>query len=63
MLDETAAEPVQETPRITRERLALLALLSFMKSMVHPYYCLPLAPAVAAMYAIGVAEMSRRRGG
>ncbi|OLP02553.1 mannosyltransferase [Mycolicibacterium porcinum] len=36
-------------------------VLSFMKSMVHPYYCLSLAPALAAMYAIGVAEMWRRR--
>jgi 4-amino-4-deoxy-L-arabinose transferase-like glycosyltransferase len=32
-----------------------------MKSMVHPYYCLSLAPAVAAMFAIGVTEMWRRR--
>ncbi|MCV7363897.1 glycosyltransferase family 39 protein [Mycolicibacterium neworleansense] len=36
-------------------------VLSFMKSMVHPYYCLSLAPALAAMFAIGVAEMWRRR--
>lgn len=36
-------------------------VLSFMKSMVHPYYCLSLAPAMAAMFAIGVAEMWRRR--
>jgi 4-amino-4-deoxy-L-arabinose transferase-like glycosyltransferase len=32
-------------------------VLSFMKSMVHPYYCLSLAPAVAGMFAIGVHEM------
>nr|WP_235682956.1 glycosyltransferase family 39 protein [Mycolicibacterium alvei] len=37
------------------------SVLSFMKSMVHPYYCLSLAPAVAAMFAIGVTEMWRRR--
>lgn len=36
-------------------------VLSFMKSMVHPYYCLSLAPALAAMFAIGVTEMWRRR--
>ncbi|ODR26909.1 glycosyltransferase family 39 protein [Mycolicibacterium porcinum] len=36
-------------------------VLSFMKSMVHPYYCLSLAPALAAMFAIGIAEMWRRR--
>ncbi|OBB10492.1 mannosyltransferase [Mycolicibacterium setense] len=36
-------------------------VLTFMKSMVHPYYCLSLAPAMAAMFAIGVAEMWRRR--
>ncbi|MED5815326.1 glycosyltransferase family 39 protein [Mycolicibacterium sp. 050232] len=36
-------------------------VLSFMKSMVHPYYCLSLAPALAAMFAIGVAEMWHRR--
>ncbi|OCB10121.1 mannosyltransferase [Mycolicibacterium porcinum] len=36
-------------------------VLSFMKSMVHPYYSLSLAPALAAMFAIGVAEMWRRR--
>ncbi len=38
-------------------------VLSFMKSMVHPYYCLSLAPAVAAMFALGVTEMWRRRHG
>ncbi|WP_166904417.1 glycosyltransferase family 39 protein [Mycobacterium sp. DL440] len=36
-------------------------VLSFMKTNVHPYYCLSLAPAVAAMFAIGVHEMWRRR--
>ncbi|OCB55592.1 mannosyltransferase [Mycobacterium vulneris] len=36
-------------------------VLSFMKSMVHPYYSLSLAPALAAMFAIGIAEMWRRR--
>ena len=32
-------------------------VLSYMKGMVHPYYCLSLAPAVAAMFAIGAHEM------
>lgn len=37
-------------------------VLSYMKGMVHPYYCLSLAPAVAAMVALGAHEMwSRRR--
>jgi 4-amino-4-deoxy-L-arabinose transferase-like glycosyltransferase len=36
-------------------------VLSFMKTNVHPYYCLSLAPAVAAMFAIGIHEMWRRR--
>ncbi|WP_083654456.1 glycosyltransferase family 39 protein [Mycobacterium sp. GA-1841] len=36
-------------------------VLSFMKSMVHPYYCLSLAPAMAAMFAIGIHEMWCRR--
>ncbi|MET0700122.1 MAG: glycosyltransferase family 39 protein [Mycobacterium sp.] len=36
-------------------------VLSYMKGMVHPYYCLSLAPAVAAMFAIGVHEMWTRR--
>ncbi|CAN5511364.1 glycosyltransferase family 39 protein [soil metagenome] len=36
-------------------------VLSYMKGMVHPYYCLSLAPAVAAMFAIGVHEMWVRR--
>ncbi len=35
-------------------------VLSFMKGMVHPYYCLSLAPAVAGMVGIGVHEMWRR---
>jgi 4-amino-4-deoxy-L-arabinose transferase-like glycosyltransferase len=36
-------------------------VLSFMKSMVHPYYCLSLAPAVGGMFAIGIHEMWRQR--
>jgi 4-amino-4-deoxy-L-arabinose transferase-like glycosyltransferase len=36
-------------------------VLSFMKDMPHPYYCLSLAPAVAAMFAIGIHEMWRNR--
>lgn len=32
-------------------------VLSYMKGMVHPYYCLSMAPAVAAMFAIGLREM------
>ncbi len=36
-------------------------VLSFMKTNVHPYYCMSLAPAVAAMFAIGLHEMWRRR--
>ena len=36
-------------------------VLSFMKTSVHPYYCLSLAPAAAAMFAIGIHEMWRRR--
>jgi 4-amino-4-deoxy-L-arabinose transferase-like glycosyltransferase len=36
-------------------------VLSFMKTNVHPYYCLSLAPAVAAIFAIGIHEMWRRR--
>jgi 4-amino-4-deoxy-L-arabinose transferase-like glycosyltransferase len=36
-------------------------VLSFMKTNVHPYYCLSLAPAMAAMFAIGVVEMWRKR--
>jgi 4-amino-4-deoxy-L-arabinose transferase-like glycosyltransferase len=36
-------------------------VLSYMKGMVHPYYCLSLAPAVAGMVAIGAHEMWVRR--
>jgi 4-amino-4-deoxy-L-arabinose transferase-like glycosyltransferase len=36
-------------------------VLSFMKTMVHPYYCLSFVPAVAGMLAIGVHEMWGRR--
>ena len=36
-------------------------VLSYMKGMVHPYYCLSLAPAVAATVAIGAQEMWARR--
>ncbi|WP_227999655.1 glycosyltransferase family 39 protein [Mycolicibacterium sp. P1-5] len=36
-------------------------VLSYMKGMVHPYYCLSLAPAVAGTVAIGVHEMWTRR--
>ncbi|WP_328349831.1 glycosyltransferase family 39 protein [Mycobacterium sp. NBC_00419] len=36
-------------------------VLSFMKGMVHPYYCLSLAPAVAALVGIGGHEMWGRR--
>jgi 4-amino-4-deoxy-L-arabinose transferase-like glycosyltransferase len=32
-------------------------VLSFMHGMIHPYYCLSIAPAVAAMFAIGVHQM------
>ena len=32
-------------------------VLSYMSGMIHPYYCLSLAPAVAGMFAIGVHEM------
>ena len=37
-------------------------VLSYMHGMIHPYYCLSLAPAVAAMFAIGVHEMWCHRG-
>jgi 4-amino-4-deoxy-L-arabinose transferase-like glycosyltransferase len=37
------------------------AVLSYMSGMVHPYYCLSLAPAVAGMFALGVWEMWRGR--
>ncbi|MUL44766.1 glycosyltransferase family 39 protein [Mycobacterium sp. CBMA293] len=36
-------------------------VLSFMKTNVHPYYCLAVAPAVAAIFAIAVVEMWRKR--
>jgi 4-amino-4-deoxy-L-arabinose transferase-like glycosyltransferase len=36
-------------------------ILSYMHGMVHPYYCLSLAPAVAGMFALGVHEMWGRR--
>jgi 4-amino-4-deoxy-L-arabinose transferase-like glycosyltransferase len=36
-------------------------VLSYMHGMIHPYYCLSIAPAVAAMFAIGVVEMWQRR--
>ncbi|WP_212811637.1 MULTISPECIES: glycosyltransferase family 39 protein [unclassified Mycolicibacterium] len=36
-------------------------VLSFMKTNVHPYYCLALAPAMAAMFAVFVIEFWRRR--
>ncbi|AKK25539.1 glycosyltransferase family 39 protein [Mycobacterium sp. EPa45] len=36
-------------------------VLSYMKGMVHPYYCLSLAPAVTGTVAIGAHEMWTRR--
>ena len=42
------------------ERL-VLSFMRGMHGMIPPYYCLSLAPAVAAMFAIGVAEMWRHR--
>ena len=36
-------------------------ILSYMKTMVHPYYCLSFVPAVAGMFAIGVHEMWCKR--
>jgi hypothetical protein len=36
-------------------------VLSYMKGMVHPYYCLSVVPAVAALVAIGGREMWRTR--
>ena len=36
-------------------------VLSFMNTNIHPYYCLSIAPAVAAMIAIGVHELWRNR--
>ncbi|WP_067678242.1 hypothetical protein [Nocardia miyunensis] len=37
------------------------AVFSYMNGMVHPYYCLSIAPAVAGMFAIGIREMWIRR--
>jgi 4-amino-4-deoxy-L-arabinose transferase-like glycosyltransferase len=36
-------------------------VLSFMHGMIHAYYCLSIAPPVAAMFAIGVHELWRHR--
>ena len=36
-------------------------VLSFMSGMIHPYYCLSVAPPVAAMFAIGVREFWLKR--
>jgi 4-amino-4-deoxy-L-arabinose transferase-like glycosyltransferase len=36
-------------------------VLSFMNGMIHSYYCLSIAPAVAGMFAIGVLQMWERR--
>jgi 4-amino-4-deoxy-L-arabinose transferase-like glycosyltransferase len=36
-------------------------VLSFMHGMIHAYYCLSVAPPVAAMFAIGVHELWRHR--
>ncbi len=36
-------------------------VLSFMHGMVHPYYCLSLAPAVAGTFALAMHEMWQRR--
>jgi len=36
-------------------------VLSYMHGMIHPYYSLSIAPAVAAMFAIGVSQMWQRR--
>ena len=36
-------------------------VLSFMHGSIHAYYCLSIAPPVAAMFAIGVHELWRRR--
>jgi 4-amino-4-deoxy-L-arabinose transferase-like glycosyltransferase len=37
-------------------------VLTFMHGMIHPYYCLSLAPAVAGMFAIGIHQMWIKRG-
>jgi 4-amino-4-deoxy-L-arabinose transferase-like glycosyltransferase len=39
----------------------VLSFMSGMHGMIPPYYCLSLAPAVAAMFAIGIVEMWRHR--
>jgi 4-amino-4-deoxy-L-arabinose transferase-like glycosyltransferase len=39
----------------------VLSFMQGMNGMIPPYYCLSLAPAVAAMFAIGIAEMWRHR--
>jgi 4-amino-4-deoxy-L-arabinose transferase-like glycosyltransferase len=36
-------------------------VLSYMHGMIHPYYCLSLAPAVAGLFVIGVHEIWGRR--
>ena len=36
-------------------------VLSFMQGVIHRYYCLSIAPPVAAMFAIGVHELWQRR--
>ena len=36
-------------------------VLSFMHGMIHAYYCLSIAPPVAAMFAIGVHELWQHR--
>ena len=36
-------------------------VLSFMHGSIHPYYCLSIAPPVAAIFAIGVHELWQRR--
>lgn len=36
-------------------------VLSYMQGMIHPYYSLSIAPAVAAMFAIGIGQMWARR--
>jgi 4-amino-4-deoxy-L-arabinose transferase-like glycosyltransferase len=36
-------------------------VLSFMKGFIHAYYCMSIAPAVAAMFALGVQQMWVRR--
>ncbi|WP_438804488.1 ArnT family glycosyltransferase [Nocardia alni] len=36
-------------------------VLSYMSGMVHPYYCLSIAPGVAGMFAVGIYEMWSKR--